>query len=167
MRALACVLLLASACGGSAGPAGPGAHALPPEPRPPLPADVPATFRPVTFETLAAGTRYDPPRSVIGEGARALDGAWVEIVGYMVPLISPEDLSRFVLITQPNVECFFCQPAEMPRTVEVRLAEGVAAEWGEAPVRVRGRLAVGETEGEIALFRLLAVEVEEVDGVVL
>ena len=81
----------------------------------------------------------------------------------MVPLVNPENLSRFVVIDQPNVECFFCNPAEMHRTVEVRLFEGVEAEWLEGPVLVRGRFSAGDKEGEIAIYRLHALEVAPVE----
>lgn len=140
-------------------------HALAAEPPPPIPADRPASFTPVTFARLGRAT-YDPPRSVIPDDVRALEGTWVEVVGYMVPLISPEDLSRFVLITQANVECFFCNPVTMPKTVEVRTYEGVPVEWDEEPVRVRGMFFAGDSPGEVAIYRIRALSVDPVDEAV-
>jgi len=100
------------------------------------------------------------------EKAKGLEGAEVEMVGYMAPPLKPE-IDFFVLTKLPMSTCPFCESeAQWPDDLVLALArESVAVVRYTDLIRVRGRFETGfKTDPEtgfVSFVRLLDVTYEK------
>ncbi len=142
-------------------------------------AEAPA-LRPLSWEELG-GFPYPAPSSeelatpealrarqqrMLPERVRALDGARVEITGFLVPaeLAADGRITRIILMASRDAECCFGAGIGIQQWIEVEVLEpgGIQAEAFQ-PLRVRGPLSVGEQvkAGVVtSLYRLRAESCE-------
>lgn len=99
---------------------------------------------------------------------KSLDGARVEMAGYMAPPLKPLP-SFFVLTKQPMAVCPFCSTdADWPDDIVlVIMPSDKPVTPTEKPVKVRGRLEIGSKTdpetGFVSLIRIYASEVKVLD----
>ncbi len=145
----------------------------------PLPQDPPATtatYRAVTFDTLASFPYVypdGPPKDEearlamlarFPEKIRALEGTKVSITGYMLPIdVDKDKVLSFLLVRYPFGCCYGRVP-EMTEWVFVKMAEGKTAEFvSHIPIPVMGKLTVGEEFERGSLTSVYRMVCDEVD----
>lgn len=110
---------------------------------------------------LLGGWKYEEGKTPIPEKVRALDGKRVEIIGFMMPLSEPQNLTRFIVV-QSLWSCCFGQTPAVNHVVAVTMAPGKVVAFYPEPVRVSGVFSVGETREEgylVSVYRLLGDQV--------
>ena len=110
---------------------------------------------------LLGGWKYIEGKTPIPEKIRKLDGQWVEVSGFMWSNNQIDNLTRFVLV-QSLWGCCFGQTPDMNHFMDVTLEPGKMASFYPDPVRVIGRLSVGEKiEGGrcVSIYRMDAITV--------
>ena len=95
-----------------------------------------------SFDQLG-GWKHVEGKTPIPEKVKKLDGQWVEVSGFMWSNNQIDNLTRFVLV-QSLWGCCFGQTPDMNHFVDVTLESGKMASFYPDPVRVIGRLSVGE-----------------------
>jgi len=93
---------------------------------------------------------------------RDLDGAAVTIDGYMLTLAETNNIRTFLLV-ESLWGCCFGKPPDLHQGIVVRKVGGSGIEYLFTPIRVSGRLEVGEKRerGVVAsVYRLAATKVE-------
>ncbi len=83
------------------------------------------------------GSRFTGPD--YHEELVALDGAYVNLIGFMTPLDRFRNVSEFLFLPLP-LECYFCNVPPMRDVFVVQMAEGETTNLYEEPVLVQGRL---------------------------
>lgn len=129
-------------------------------------------YKKITFALLSEYDDYSETEGEAGtipDKIKALKGRKVEIAGFMISLYGFEDIKEFILA--PVIpECFYCQPPEMSQMFMVKMTgkdkngKEKTVDVFEEPVRVKGKLDVGEEfiEGAlISIYRLAAETVEK------
>jgi hypothetical protein len=104
---------------------------------------------------------------ILTEKLRSLDGREVIMEGYMAPPLKPE-LDFFVLSRIRLEFCPFCSDAaDWPNDIAVVYMTGDPVKVTLEPVRVRGKLEVGQVvdpeTGMVSLVRIFADELEVID----
>jgi hypothetical protein len=138
---------------------------------PPPPASVHPTiengreYRPVSFRKLAgfpcpanADGTTPLPADLIPPDIRALNGQFVEVIGFMVPIETEgTNIKSFALVKNRMLCCFGVIP-KLNEWIFVHMREGAAAGYyPDQPVRVLGRLTVGSDaggEGITGIYRM-------------
>ncbi|MGQ0614469.1 MAG: DUF3299 domain-containing protein [Planctomycetaceae bacterium] len=147
-----------------------------PLPEDPAPSPAPATYRAVTFDTLASFPYVypdGPPKDEearlamlarFPEKVRALEGTKVSITGYMLPIdVDKDKVLSFLLVRYPFGCCYGRVP-EMTEWVFVKMAEGKTAEFvSHIPIPVMGTLTVGEEFERGSLTSVYRMVGDEVD----
>jgi hypothetical protein len=131
------------------------------------------SYQPLDFNTLSnyeyeLPDPLDPsarsPANMIPPSVKSLDGKQVAIDGFMLPLdLTPEGVSVFMLNASIDL-CYFGAPVRMNEWVLVRMKPTRRAKFSHLPLKVKGRLEVGEEmkNGRVAsLYRIDADVVEE------
>ena len=101
------------------------------------------------------------------ETLRALDGKPVALTGYMATL-SPLDGAYIYLMNLPYQSCPFCVPntQQLANTMAVYAAKGSKFDYTDRPVRVTGRLELGDFTddyGYVYNYRIVDAKCEAVD----
>lgn len=107
---------------------------------------------------LLGGWKYVEGKTPIPKNIAQLDGQWIEISGFMWSNNQIDDLTRFVLV-QSLWSCCFGQTPDMNHFIDVTIEPGKRAVFYPDPVRVIGRLSVGEKiEGGrcVSIYRMEA-----------
>lgn len=86
-----------------------------------------------------------------GPALRRLEGRWVEVSGYILPLETDVSAPHFVL-TRRSAGCPFCPPNELNEAVEVLASAPVR--YTMAPITVSGRLRLISHSDQGLFFRL-------------
>jgi hypothetical protein len=118
--------------------------------------------RPVilSFDVLKKWT-YVEGKTPIPDFVRAFDGKNVEMIGFMMPLDTYDDIRSFILM--PSLfGCCFGQPPAVNHVVLVRMAGNRRAKYFEDAVRVRGRFHCGKEKKDIELLSLYRIDADEV-----
>jgi hypothetical protein len=130
-------------------------------------------FKALTLEELSSFRYFTPgvddereavPRRLPAR-IRALDGVLASVEGFMVPAeFDGETLQSFMLVKTRMVCCFGRVP-RLNEWVMVTVPPGLQVFYTpDVPVRVQGRLAVGETQENglsMGLYRLAAQHVDQ------
>lgn len=95
-------------------------------------------YQRVAFKTL----RLYTPGAKVPERVQALDGQYVEILGFMSALTQLEDINEFVLASSPPMNCFCHPPLRINEMILVHMKKGLSTEFKPGVVKVRGRLTV-------------------------
>jgi hypothetical protein len=107
----------------------------------------------------------NPEEKTFSKKTKALDGKTIEMDGFMAPPLSPE-ITFFVLTKYMMEQCPFCSAvAEWPDDIVlVYMPEGETLEVTNNPLRITGKLELGEKEDEqtgfVSLVRIYADQVE-------
>ncbi len=112
------------------------------------------------FDVLG-GWKYIEGKKVIPENVRQLDGKWVEITGFMLPINEIKNITRFIVI-QSLWGCCFGQTPDVNHVIVVTMEPGKSVEFYPDPVRVVGRFSVGETREEGYLISIYCLEASQV-----
>lgn len=132
-------------------------------------------YKPVAFDKLASFFYVPPPYYEMEAGTyeldgglpasiKRLDGAKVEIVGYMLPLdyTREEGVRRFLLMRN-QMMCCFGMPLQMNELMVVSMADGSGIKYyNDIPLSIYGKLEVGEKveEGVVtSVYRVVADDV--------
>lgn len=124
--------------------------------------DVWFTLGMVTFETS-----FDPEFMVetkkpkISSAVQKLDGAVIEVEGYMIPLTGQVTQNHFMLSKFPQSTCFFCGKAGPETAMQVFLANNKKVKITERKVKVKGTLSVNPTDASSLLYTLENAEIVE------
>ncbi|MBC8129747.1 MAG: hypothetical protein H7Y08_05440 [Rhizobiaceae bacterium] len=117
-------------------------------------------------DTIEFGDLYER-QTIFSERAKALDGASVEMVGFMAPPLKAE--SRFFVLTRmPMSVCPFCETeADWPSDIIVVYTQDlISVVPFNFPIRVNGRLELGTTKdpemGFVSRVRLQDADFERV-----
>ena len=129
-------------------------------------------YQRITFALLSEYNGYseiEGEEGTIPGKIKALKGKKVEIAGFMISLYGFEDIKEFILA--PIIpECFYCQPPEMNQMIMVKMTgkdkngKDKTVDFFEVPIKVKGKLDMGEefVDGAlISIYRLSAETVEE------
>ncbi len=112
------------------------------------------------FDTLGKW-QYIEGKTSIPENVKQLDGKWVELTGFMMPINESEHITRFILI-QSLWGCCFGQTPAVNHIVLVEMKSGKTVDFYPDPVRVIGKLSVGEIREEGTLVSIYRVEGDQV-----
>lgn len=107
-----------------------------------------------------------PTRTVFPDRIQALDGAEVVVPGYMLPydLDGQHRVVNFFLI-RSTMTCCFGRPPRLNEVVRCETAPGVPAEFmNNVPLRVYGKLLVGEVFNGRNVQALYRLKVERIEG---
>ena len=115
------------------------------------------------WETLAT-VSYDPyaPNFVpiFSDTLKKVNGKYVELVGFMIPLSAQKKQARFVLTPYSLGGCSFCAGGGGPESlVDVRPSEPI--DFTYYPVTITGRLELLQKDPSELFFRISKAEVVE------
>lgn len=116
------------------------------------------TYQRVPFKTL----RLYSPGSKVPERIRALDGQYVEILGFMSALTQLEDINEFVLASSPPMNCFCHPPLRINEMLLVHMRKGITTEFKAGVVKIRGKLTVNMNVTDEFADVMYTVECDEV-----
>ena len=114
----------------------------------------------LSFNTLKNWT-YVEHKTPIPAFIKNLDGQYVQMAGYMMPLNQTEQATEFVLV-QFLWGCCYGQPPAIDHVVLVKMLNGQKSRVYSGPVCVRGTFHVGEMREDGYLVSLYRLEAENV-----
>ncbi len=131
----------------------------PPAPDQPLPVEALHPLK-LKFEVLGGWT-YVEGKTAIPEDVKKLDGKWVEISGFMLPINEINKMSNFIIL-QSLWGCCFGQAPAVNHVIVTTMVPGRTVEFYPDPVKVIGKFSVGETREKgylVSIYRLEAYTV--------
>jgi hypothetical protein len=114
----------------------------------------------VDFDLLG-GWQFVEGKTPIPPKVRELDGKWVELTGYMLPINETQNITRFVVI-QSLWGCCFGQTPDVNHVIVVNMEPGKVVDFYPDPVKIVGRFNVGETREEGFLVSIYQLEANRV-----
>jgi len=126
-------------------------------------APLPQMMKGSLWETLAT-VSYDPyaPNFVpiFSDTLKKVNGKYVELVGFMIPLSAQKKQARFVLTPYSLGGCSFCAGGGGPESlVDIRPSKPV--DFTYYPVTITGRLELLQKDPSELFFRISKAEVVE------
>lgn len=116
------------------------------------------TYQRVPFKVL----RLYAPGSKVPERVRALDGQYVEVLGFMSALTQLESINEFVLAASPPMNCYCHPPLRINEMLLVHMKKGRTTEFKPGVVKIRGKLTVNMNVTDEFADVMYTVECEEV-----
>lgn len=114
----------------------------------------------LSFNTLKSWT-YVEHKTPIPGFIQNLDGRYVQMAGFMLPLNQTGEATDFVLV-QFLFGCCYGQPPAINHVVLVKMVNGKKSRVYSVPVRVRGWFHVGQMREDGYLVSLYRLEAESV-----
>ena len=114
----------------------------------------------IKFDILGAW-KFIEGKTSIPQAVKKLDGKWIEVTGFIMPINETQHITRFILI-QSLWGCCFGQTPDVNHIIVVHMEHGKTIEFYSDPVRVIGQFSVGETREEgflVSIYRLEANQV--------
>jgi hypothetical protein len=149
------ILCIAMEFGGCAGPTTPPSLVAPT----PRPAPVG-----VTTPDQLGNFNFDEDHPVIPDRIKALNGTTIRVRGFMVPMDSSENISRFVLVK--NLDHPDPYPGDpIQQTIVVTCPPGKSVKFTADEIVVEGKLVVGIVREDDFIIQVLAVETTSVKAV--
>jgi hypothetical protein len=111
----------------------------------------------VKFQVLG-GWKYIEGKTPTPADVKQLEGKWVELGGFMLPINETQDITRFVLV-QSVWGCCFGQIPEVNHVIVVEMEKGKKVDFISDFIRVVGKLSLAETREEgylVSIYRLSA-----------
>lgn len=97
-------------------------------------------YKPLSFELLRSYIPGQEPPNAVKE----LDGANVEVKGFMSAILELQDMKEFVVSFMPPIGCF-CHPAmRINEAVYVQMPEGETINFSQGFIVVQGTLSVNQ-----------------------
>ena len=121
---------------------------------------VPAETIKLKFETLGSWN-YIEGKTPIPDAVKKLDGQWVELSGFMLPINEIKNISRFIVM-QSLWGCCFGQAPAVNHVIVTTMVPGKTVDFFPDPITVTGKFSVGETREEgylVSIYRLEAISV--------
>lgn len=87
------------------------------------------------------------------EELRSLEGAVVNLIGFMVPLYQTAEMTEFMILPLP-IQCYFCENPPVREVMLVAMAEGEQADYVEEPVLISGTLKLNDKKGAKFFYSL-------------
>lgn len=100
------------------------------------------------------GFKVDVP--VFSSEVKALDGKWVEVRGYIIPVDGYKNHKEFVFSAYPYNMCFFCGGAGPETVMEVYAKEAIP--YTEKPVVLKGKLELNSSDVNRLMYALNDVQ---------
>ena len=125
----------------------------------PLPSDAHNPLD-LKFEVLG-GWKYVEGKTPIPDAVKQLNGKWVTITGFMLPINETKKMSHFIIL-QSLWGCCFGQAPAVNHVIVTDMAKGQTVEFYPDPVKVIGKFSVGETREQdylVSIYRLEAFSV--------
>lgn len=114
----------------------------------------------VSFDTLRSWD-YVEGKTPIPEHIQKLDGRYVQMTGFMMPLAQTRDISEFILV--PYVfGCCYGAPLAPNHMVIVQMPYGKTTQPVTGPFTVRGTFHSGEIRRDGALLSLYRLDAQEI-----
>jgi len=105
---------------------------------------------------VIGGWKFIEGKTPIPDQVQQLNGKWVELRGFMLPINEIKKIRSFVVI-QSLWGCCFGQTPEVNHVIVVTMEPGKTVEFYPDPIRVIGQFAVGETREDgylVSIYRL-------------
>jgi hypothetical protein len=105
--------------------------------------------------------KYDEKNPHIPDEVKALDGKYIELTGFMMPINETENITKFIVVNALWGCCFGQAPA-VNHVIIVTMEPGKAIDFYPDPITVTGRFSVGETREEgylVSIFRMQGTKV--------
>ncbi len=115
------------------------------------------TLSKITYEKKfdeLLGFKVDVP--VFGKGIKALEGEFVEVSGYIVPVEGYKSHTEFVFSAYPYNMCFFCGGAGPETVMEVTSKDPV--KYSTERVKLRGKLLLNSDDINRLMYVLIDAE---------
>jgi len=103
------------------------------------------------------GFKVDYP--VFSEKVEALDGAEIEIRGYIIPIEGYKSHKEFIFSAYPYNMCFFCGGAGPETVMEITAAEAI--KYTAEPITIKGKLKLNNEDINQLMYAM--VEVVKID----
>jgi len=104
---------------------------------------------------------YEEGKTPIPDNVKALEGKYIEITGFMMPINETENITKFIIVNSLWGCCFGQSPA-VNHVIIVSMEPGKAVDFYPDPVKITGKFSVGETREEgylVSIFQMEAFKV--------
>ncbi|HUO58806.1 MAG TPA: DUF3299 domain-containing protein [bacterium] len=96
---------------------------------------------------------------------QALDGQKVEMVGFMIPLLTEKDKVLTFILAQSQMTCCYGIAPQLNQWIYVEMEKGKNTKWAmDVPITVSGILSVGKKYDKVnlgwSLYRMVSDNVE-------
>lgn len=98
---------------------------------------------------------------VFSDTLHLLDGEWIQIEGYVIPLEETGNEDFTILSAFPYAQCFFCGNAGPESVVDVQPAKPLRRLKTDEKVRFRGRLRLNDSDLDYLNYILEEASLEE------
>jgi hypothetical protein len=161
-KALDAVKSNPASANGQAAAAAPGSDVpMDPETRKKHPAPKPGETLQLSIKELG-NFQYDDQKGGVPADVKQLNGATLQLKGYMIPMDQADHITQFALV--PSLfSCCYGQPPQIQHTIVVSCPKGKAVSYCSDEIVVEGKLTVQEKKDDgyvISLFELGADSVK-------
>lgn len=108
---------------------------------------------------------YDLKKMTASEEMLAYDGKKIQVIGFMMPFESVENIDKFMLLQAPFMGCFHLPPPQAHETILVE-SSNLNVNYDQYPQTVEGILSIEKTEIEgylVSVYTLKATKVSRAD----
>lgn len=108
---------------------------------------------------------YDLEKMEPSDVMKKYDGKTIQVIGFMMPFESVENIDKFMLLQAPFMGCFHLPPPQADETIMV-ISEGLKVDYDQFPQLIEGTLSIEETNIEgylVSVYTLDASSVKRAD----
>lgn len=108
---------------------------------------------------------YDLKKMIASEDMKAYDGKKIQVIGFMMPFESVENIDKFMLLQAPFMGCFHLPPPQAHETLLVE-STNLNVNYDQYPQTVEGILTIEKTEIEgylVSVYTIKATKVSRAD----
>lgn len=92
----------------------------------------------------------------IPDEIKAMDGEFIEVEGYIIPLTGQVGQNNFMFSRYPKNQCFFCGAAGPESAMEVFMSGRNTVPFTSDRIRLKGRLEINEDDISGLIYSLTA-----------
>jgi hypothetical protein len=101
----------------------------------------------MSWELLRKTTSKRSTGAEFAPDLEKMDGAPINIIGFMNPLYEFRGMKEFLLLPLP-IECYFCGVPPLREVILVKMKEGTTADSANEPVMVNGNIRLNKGPGQ-------------------